>query len=136
MNESLEVQRLKFKNDLFVAEGLQAEIEAVGQGFARCGMTILPRHCNALKIPMGGVIFTLADFAFAVAANQEGRAVVTQSAQITFLAPAAGSRLTAEATAVREGGHTSLYSVLVTDETGRKVAYATANGYAVANLGG
>ena len=36
---------------------------------ARCSLTLKPHHMNANNVPMGGAIFTLADFTCAVAAN-------------------------------------------------------------------
>ena len=93
-------------------------------------MEIQPRHCNALGIPMGGAIFTLADFAFAVAANQ-GRDVVTQASQITFLKAAQGKRLIAEARQVKDGKRVCFYEVKVNDDLGTEVAFVTINGYVV-----
>lgn len=123
--------REKFKEDKYAVEGLGAVIEDAREGFARCTMEIQPRHCNALGIPMGGVIFTLADFAFAVASNQHGKSVVTQASQITFLTSAKGKYLTAEAKAVREGSKICFYQITVTDDLNNQVAFATLNGYVV-----
>lgn len=122
-----------FSKERFVMESLDATIVEAADGFAKCTMTIRPQHCNSLGIPMGGVLFTLADFAFAVAANQDGKTVVTQAAQITFLTPAVGSSLNAEAKAIRKGAQTSFYSVMIKDDVGTEVAFATANGYLVHN---
>lgn len=131
MDNHLLKLREAFANERFVNESLGAVIEDANEGYAKCTMAIEPRHCNSLGILMGGVIFTLADFAFAVAANQDGKSVVSQAVQITFLTPAVGKTLTAEAGAIREGRQTSFYSVVVTDELGTEVAFATANGYLV-----
>ena len=131
MNNHIIEIREAFAGERFVNESLGAVIEDASEGYAKCAMAIEPRHCNSLGTLMGGVMFTLADFAFAVAANQEGNAVVSQAAQITFLTPAVGKTLTAEARAIREGGKTSFYSVVVTDDLGTEVAFATANGYLV-----
>ena len=76
-------------------------------------------------------MFTLADFAFAVAANQNGRAVVTQASQITFLKPAAGKRLIAEAKLIKDGRRVCFYEITVRDELGTDVAFVTLNGYVV-----
>ena len=103
MEQELNTLREKFVQDLFVSQGLGAVIYEAHYGYAKCSMEIEPRHCNALGIPMGGTIFTLADFAFAVASNQRGRAVVTQASQITFLKTARGKHLTAEAHQVKDG---------------------------------
>ena len=121
----------KFIHDLFVADGLGAVIEEASYGYARCAMEIQPRHCNALGIPMGGAVFTLADFAFAVAANQEGRDVVTQASQVTFLKAARGKYLTAEARQVKDGKRVCFYEVKVTDDLGTEVAFVTVNGYVI-----
>ena len=66
MEQELNTLREKFVQDLFVSQGLGAVIDEAHYGYAKCSMEIEPRHCNALGIPMGGTIFTLADFAFAV----------------------------------------------------------------------
>ena len=131
MSETLSQLREKFVNDLYVSRGLEATIDEAACGYAKCSMVILPHHCNALGIPMGGVLFTLADFAFAVASNQNGRQVVTQASQITFLTPARGNRLQAIARQIREGKTTCFYQVTVTDELGTEAAFVTINGYIV-----
>lgn len=133
MNQDLSHLKEKFVNDLFVSQGLEAVIDEASYGYAKCSMEIQPRHCNALGIPMGGVVFTLADFAFAVAANQEGRDVVTQASQITFLKPAKGKYLTAIANQVKDGKRICFYEVKVTDDLGNDVAFVTINGYVVKN---
>ena len=130
MSAHLEQLKQKFIHDAFVADGLGAVIDGASYGFARVSMEIQPRHCNALGIPMGGAIFTLADFAFAVAANQ-GRDVVTQASQITFLKAAQGKRLIAEARQVKDGKRVCFYEVKVNDDLGTEVAFVTINGYVV-----
>lgn len=135
MDESLNVLQEKFVNDLFVSQGLGAVIDEASYGYAKCSMEIEPRHCNALGIPMGGTIFTLADFAFAVASNQRGRDVVTQASQITFLKSAKGKHLTAVARQVKDGKRICFFEVKVTDELGTEVAFVTINGYVVRNHG-
>ena len=131
IEQELNTLREKFVQDLFVSQGLGAVIDEAHYGYAKCSMEIEPRHCNALGIPMGGTIFTLADFAFAVASNQRGRAVVTQASQITFLKSARGKHLTAEAHQVKDGKRVCFYEINVTDELGTEVAFVTVNGYVV-----
>ena len=60
----------------------------------------------------GGIIFTLADQAFAIAANQEEKTQVALSAHIHYIAPAAG-RLEAVAEKVEDNGKNSVYRVVV-----------------------
>ena len=85
--------------------------------------------------PWGGTIFTLADFAFAVASNQKGRDVVTQASQITFLKSAKGKHLTAVARQIKDGKRVCFYEITVSDELGTEVAFVTVNGYVVRSGG-
>lgn len=129
MDDKLLRLREKFSEDLFVVQGIGATIEEASYGYAKCSMDIEPRHCNCLGVLMGGATFTLADHAFAVASNQEGREVVTQASQITFLSPAKGKRLTAVARQVKDGHKVCFYEIEISDELGTKVAFMTVNGY-------
>lgn len=87
---------------------------------------------NENNVPMGGAIFTLADIACAVAANgYSEKKTVSQQVSITFLAPAKGKQLTAEASCLRSGRTTALYVVDIKDELGTYVAHATMNGYVI-----
>ena len=78
---------------------------------------------------MGGVPFTLADFAFAVASNWQKPGSVSLSSNITFLGTAKGECLIAEARCVKNGRTTSYYRIDVTDELGNPVAAVTTTGY-------
>ena len=117
-----------FANDRFATEN-GAVIEQVGENAATVSMNIESRHRNAAGIVMGGAIFTLADFAFAVASNHNKLGTVSLSANITFLKASKGDRLTAKAECVRDGRTTFYYRVTVTDNTGALIAEVTTSGY-------
>ena len=104
------------------------EIDAVGEGYARCSLALAPEHMNALGKPMGGVVFTLADYAFGVASNFDRDVYVSASADIHFTAPARGERLIAEAREIRSDDRTCLFDVRVTDELGTLAALVTIAG--------
>ena len=78
---------------------------------------------------MGGVPFTLADFCYAVAANWKEAKWVSLSSQITFLGPAKGNRLIAEARMIKSGRSTNYCEICVTDEQGNLVANVTVTGF-------
>lgn len=124
---TLEETRLYFQGDHFAMEN-GAVITEIGDGYALCQMEITPRHTNAMGNVMGGAIFTLADFAFAVAANLGDCPTVSTTSQITFLRGAKGKTLTAKAERVREGRTSVYYEISVTDDTGILVARVTASG--------
>ena len=99
------------------------EIVAVGPGTATLRMRVAEHHLNGHAICHGGVIFTLADTAFAYACNSHNRLVVAQHNTISYLAPGKpGEVLTAEAVEVSRAGRSGIYDVTVTGEDGRKVA--------------
>ena len=71
-----------------------------------------------------------------IAANgYSGRETVTvsQNVSITYLAPAKGTRLIAEAWCLRSGKTTALYAVDVRDELDTYVAHAAVNGYVISH---
>ncbi len=125
----LERAREYFKKDLFATETMGITIEAVDEGYARCEMELKPMHRNAEGDVMGGALFTLADFTFAVAANLNQPITVSLSCQVSFLSAARGDRLVAEARRVRQGHRTCYYSVEVTDAAGAIAAVVGVSGY-------
>lgn len=121
----------RFQGDRFAAQA-GVEIREAEPGRALCAMPLRPCHMNANNTPMGGAVFTLADFAYAVASNGfTDRIIVSQQVAITFLAPAKGTELLAEAKCLKSGRTTCLYEVDVRDELGTYVAHATVNGFTV-----
>lgn len=128
MSADIEKVREFFENDRFaVTNG--AYIDEIGDKFAVVSMAIESRHRNAVDTVMGGAVFTLADFAFAVAANHEKVGTVSLSANISFLKASRGSKLIARAECVRDGRTTCYYRVTVTDDTGALISEVTINGY-------
>ena len=130
---TLEDLKARFQSDCFAAKVLGAEIRGAEPGRALCAVRLRPEHMNANHTPMGGAIFTLADFAFAVAANGFAeRVTVSQAVSITFLSPARGGELLAQARCLKAGRTTCLYEVEVRDELGTYVAHGTVNGFTLA----
>lgn len=129
---SLEEVWQRFQKDHFAVDVTGIVIESAEDGEAVCSLDLEERHMNVNKVPMGGVIFTLADFACAIAANgYSGSNIVSQNVSITFLAPAKGKHLIVEASRLREGHTTALYVADVRDELGTYVAHAAVNGYRI-----
>lgn len=121
----------RFANDRYATVN-GAVIEEVEEGYARITMELDEHHYNAVGGVMGGAIFTIADFAFAVASNWQGKTVVSQTAQITYLGRVKGKKLIAEAKQVKDGRSMCYYVVEVTDELGSQVAHVTSSGFHVA----
>ena len=124
----LDRARRVFSRTVFATETTGCVIDAVGPGYARCSLRVGPGHLNALGHPMGGAVFTLADFAFGVASNFDRDVFVTTSAEVHFLTAARGEVLTAEAREIRSGRRTCLFEIRVRDELGTEAAYLTMSG--------
>ena len=126
--KSLDDIRRFFQNDRFATEN-GAVIDTAEDGLARCSMNLDARHQNAAGAVMGGAIFTLADFAFAVAANWNDMPHVSRTSQITFLGTPKGTRLTTTARRVKEGCQTCYYLVEITDELDTQIAHMAIDGF-------
>ncbi|WP_210097309.1 hydroxyphenylacetyl-CoA thioesterase PaaI [Microbacterium phyllosphaerae] len=101
--------------------GMTVELDAPGE--AVVSMTVRDDMLNGFAITHGGLVFTLADTAFAIACNEDERVTVAGGADITFLkSTTAGQRLTARAVRRVVSGRNGLYDVTVTDESGDVVA--------------
>jgi len=126
--QSLEEAKEYFKNDTF-ATGNGMEIVSIGEGTAETRMTVDRRHENAEGGVMGGVIFTLADFTFAVAVNNVHKPTVAQQVSINFLSAPKDKVLTARARQVKDGRTSGVYIVDVHDGTGRHIAQFVGTGF-------
>jgi acyl-CoA thioesterase len=105
------------------SRALGMEVLEVGPGRARLRMRIRADMCNGHHICHGGMIFTLADSAFAYACNSHNKVTVANNCTITFVASAReGDMLTAEALERHRGGRSGVCDVTVTDQAGKLVA--------------
>jgi acyl-CoA thioesterase len=110
-----------FKNDRFAAHS-DIELLSVSPGHATAKMTLHSRHLNGVNTVHGGAIFTLADFAFALAANSHGTVAVAINANVTFMKAARTGALWAEAREVSKNFKIGSYVVEVKDDQGDLVA--------------
>ncbi len=103
------------------ALGMVVERDEPGHAVVR--MVVREDMTNGFRITHGGLVFALADTAFAIACNEDERITVAQGADITFLkSTTAGQTLTATAVRRSRSGRSGLYDVTVRDETGEVVA--------------
>lgn len=98
-------------------------VEQDEPGKAVVTMVVREDMTNGFGITHGGVVFTLADTAFAIACNEDERITVAQGADITFFkSTGPGQTLTATAHRRTRSGRSGLYDITVTDEDGDIVA--------------
>jgi acyl-CoA thioesterase len=102
---------------------LGMRVVGVKPGYARLTMTVRPDMVNGHRICHGGLIFTLADSAFAASCNSHNESTVAAAASIDFLAPAfEGDELSAEAHELWRSGRSGLYEITVTNQRGERIA--------------
>ncbi len=105
------------------ASTLGMVVERDEPGVAVVSMLVREDMTNGFAITHGGLVFTLADTAFAIACNEDESVTVAAGADITFLkSTRAGQTLTATAVRRTRSGRTGIYDVSVTAETGDAVA--------------
>ena len=107
-------------------------ITAVRPGFAQLTMTVREDMVNGHGVCHGGLIFTLADSAFAFACNSHNEATVAAAGAIDFLAPArAGDELTAEAHETWRTRRNGLYEIVVFNRKGERIALFRGRSYRI-----
>jgi len=98
-------------------------IEEAREGYARIRMTLRPDMLNGHGIAHGGMVFALADTAFAYACNSRNVRTVAAQASIVFLDSARdGETLIAEAQETALVGRSGVCTVKVRTEDGRAIA--------------
>ena len=105
------------------AQALGMEIRQVLAGSATLRMRVRKDMVNGHQICHGGLIFTLADTAFAYACNSYNQNTVASACHIDFLAPSReGDVLEAVAIERSSAGRTGVYDVEVRVVDGHAVA--------------
>jgi acyl-CoA thioesterase len=98
-------------------------VTQIAPGLATVTMPITPDKLNGHGICHGGLIFTLADTAFAHACNSYNQRVVAQTCSISFLAPGkANDMLTATAKEIHQAGRSGIYDIEVKSASGDIIA--------------
>ncbi len=118
-----------FDGDTYATKVTGITIEDVKPGYSKCRLIITSNHRNAAGLVMGGVPYTLADFAFAVATNSGNEVMtVTTTGQITYLNPCRGNELVAECVMLKDGRRNCFYRVDIRDEKGEMIATVNMSG--------
>ena len=112
----------QFLNDDKFALHAGIELLEVKSGTAKVRMEIKPFHLNGVGLVHGGALFTLADFAFAAAANSHEEVAVAINASISYLKGVKAGTLYAEAEEISNNRKISVYSIKVTNEAGQLIA--------------
>lgn len=105
------------------------KLEELTDEYSLASLVLGDIHKNANGGIMGGAIFTLADFAFAVLSNHIHMNTVAQQVSINYLGAPKGGTLFARAVCKKDGSRTMVVNVDVTDDTGRNIAQFIGSGF-------
>lgn len=111
-----------------IADYLGMKVESSGEGSSVVSLVVEARHLNGNGVAHGGVVFSLADVAFACAVNSRGPAV-SASSSINFCSPGKLGLLRATAREISLSRKLATYEVVVADESGKTVAILTGLAY-------
>ena len=127
-NQNVEQLKTFFEKDAYVKlSGIT--ITEVTEEYAKVSADIGPQHLNGNGCVQGGMLYTIADFAFAVLSNYLHPSTVTQGGKIDYLRPGFTSRITAVAKEKIRIGHNSLCEVTVYDEKDEVLCMCNFNGF-------
>jgi acyl-CoA thioesterase len=114
------------------AQALGIKIVRVQPGASLLTMTVRSDMVNGHHICHGGMIFSLADTAFAYACNSYNKNTVASACHIDFLAPGKeGETLEAEAIEQSQSGRTGVYDVTVRGSNGKTIALFRGKSYRI-----
>ena len=110
-----------FLSDPF-SRDLGITLTASSPGQATLSLAITGKHLNSHGTVHGGVIFTLADVAFAVASNSDDVPAVAINTSMTYMKAISEGTLIAEATEFSKNPRLGSYIVEVYDQDREKIA--------------
>jgi acyl-CoA thioesterase len=114
------------------SQSMGIEIAVLGPGRAELTMAVRADMLNGHAICHGGLIFTLADSAFAFACNSYNLTTVASGCAIDYVAPAReGDVLTAVAQERSVTGRTGVYDIEVTNQRGERIAFFRGKSYRI-----
>lgn len=107
-----ELTRQFFENDQF-AKTLEIEIRSIDNQSSEVGVSVKKEYLNANGCVQGGMLYTVADFAFAVLTNYLHPMTVTQGGHIQYLRPAYTQKIKAVAKETARNGHNCVGEVIL-----------------------
>jgi len=114
------------------SQALGMHLAAVRPGWARVTMRVRGDMVNGHQVCHGGLLFALADSAFAFACNSHNESTVAAAASIDFLAGAReGDELTAEASELWRTRRNGIYEISIHNQRGERIALFRGRSYRI-----
>jgi acyl-CoA thioesterase len=127
--EAMDLDMAKLVGNDRYAKLVDIKLVKIDLGYAVAQMEISEKHLNGVNIVQGGAIFTLADYAFAAAANSKGVVTLGINASISYFKSPKGKLLTAEAKEITSSKRICSYNVDIFDENNDLIARFNGTGY-------
>ncbi len=109
---------------------LELEITEIGPARCVCRMVVRQEMVNGFGVAHGGIVFSIADSAFAFACNTQGRIAMSIENSITYPMPVhPGDQLTAVASEETASRRLGFYRVDVTNQRHETVALFRGTAY-------
>lgn len=122
MKDPQQVVNRMLEKDRF-SEWMGLKVLSIAEGSACVQMEVTTDMLNGFDVLHGGVVFALADSAFAFAANARNNLTLALDAQISFLKKSGvGDILTATVEELHNGKTTGVYEVKVTNQSNELIA--------------
>lgn len=110
------------QDDLF-SQWMKIKIIEISEGYGKIKMELREEMINGFNVIHGGIIFSLADSAFAFACNNRNNLSMALDASISFnKTTKPGDILIAEAKEIHNGRSTGLYIITITNQNNDHVA--------------
>ena len=110
------------QDDLF-SQWLQIKVIEITEGYSKIKMELRNEMVNGFNVIHGGIIFALADSAFAFACNNRNNLSMALDCSISLnKASMPGDALIAEAKEIHNGRSTGLYIITITNQNNDHVA--------------
>ena len=120
----------RLNNDDKFAKSIGAQLTEVREGYACAELIVEDRHLNGVGVCQGGVMYTLADLAFAAVANSHGILSLGISNTITFIKSAQlGETIKAECTEQVNHHRLPYCDIKITNQQGDTLAIMTGLAY-------
>ena len=124
MNAVTEELKRSMENSPY-SQKLGGRLLELSKGYAKVAITLGPEHINFLGGVDGGLVMSLADYAFACSVNTFGQVRVAAQFSTNFIAaPALNSELIAEGKTIYAGRIMAVTEITVTEASGKLIAKA------------
>ncbi len=118
------LRKLFEKKDRF-AKLLGFDIVEIKEGYAKVEANIQDAYLNAADVLHGGYLFSLADYAFAIASNSKNNLSLAINANITFHKSISKGKIETIAKEIKDGKNIASYEIIIQDENSNLLATFT-----------